>query len=89
MTPDNLIDVFQQTLMVVIVGVSAIILPGLLTGLVVALIQAMTQINEMTLSFLPKLLVILTSIILLSPWLLHSLTDFTKKLIIDIPYIIG
>lgn len=89
MGADGLIDVFQQTLLIVIMAVSCLILPGLMMGLLIALLQAVTQINEMTISFLPKLLVILSTIVLLAPWLLNNMTSFTTKLIMDIPYILG
>ena len=84
----NLLDVFRQYIYVVIIGVSLLIVPGLIVGLIVALFQALTQVNEMTLSFLPKLLVMLVSIALLSPWMFSHLTEFTRKMVMDIPYII-
>lgn len=89
MSPESLIDIFREVLFIVIMGVCMVVLPGLLVGLVVALFQAITQINEMTISFLPKLVAILTTIAILSPWLLQRLVSFTQKLIMDIPYIIG
>lgn len=82
---DTLLDLFRQYIYVVIVGVSILIIPGLITGLIVALFQALTQINEMTLSFLPKLLVMLATIALLSPWMFSHLSDFTRKMVMDIP----
>lgn len=86
---NHLLDVFRQYIYVVIIGVSLLIIPGLIIGLCVALFQALTQVNEMTLSFLPKLLVMLVSIALLMPWMFGHLTEFTKKMIMDIPFIIS
>lgn len=89
MSPDIMIDVFRQTLYIVVLTVSVIVLPGLIVGLCVAVFQAATQINEMTLSFLPKLFVMLFVISALSPWLIRLLVGFTQNLILDIPYMIG
>ncbi len=89
MSPDMMIDIFRQMLYVVVLTVSVIVLPGLVVGLCVAVFQAATQINEMTLSFLPKLFVMLFVIAALSPWLMKLLVNFTQNLILDIPYIIG
>ncbi|HEJ5144097.1 TPA: flagellar biosynthetic protein FliQ, partial [Pseudomonas aeruginosa] len=63
--------------------------PSLLVGLVVAMFQAATQINEQTLSFLPRLMVILLTLIVLGPWLLRQLMEYTQTLIGNIPLLIG
>ena len=89
MDGDIIIDIFRQMLYVVLMTVAVIVLPGLLVGLMIAVFQAATQINEMTLSFLPKLFVILFVIAMLSPWLLNLLTGFTENLVLEIPYLIG
>ncbi|HCL3825654.1 TPA: flagellar biosynthetic protein FliQ, partial [Pseudomonas aeruginosa] len=70
-----------------IVGV--LVVPSLLVGLVVAMFQAATQINEQTLSFLPRLMVILLTLIVLGPWLLRQLMEYTQTLIGNIPLLIG
>ncbi|WP_153957762.1 flagellar biosynthetic protein FliQ, partial [Pseudomonas aeruginosa] len=62
-----------------IVGV--LVVPSLLVGLVVAMFQVATQINEQTLSFLPRLMVILLTLIVLGPWLLRQLMEYTQTLI--------
>ncbi|HCE7535202.1 TPA: flagellar biosynthetic protein FliQ, partial [Pseudomonas aeruginosa] len=62
---------------------------SLLVGLVVAMFQAATQINEQTLSFLPRLMVILLTLIVLGPWLLRQLMEYTQTLIGNIPLLIG
>ncbi|EIZ7656534.1 TPA: flagellar biosynthetic protein FliQ, partial [Pseudomonas aeruginosa] len=61
----------------------------LLVGLVVAMFQVATQINEQTLSFLPRLMVILLTLIVLGPWLLRQLMEYTQTLIGNIPLLIG
>jgi len=71
----------------VIVGV--LVVPSLVVGLVVAMFQAATQINEQTLSFLPRLLVMLLTLIWAGPWLVRELMEYTQNLITNIPLIIG
>ena len=77
MTPDNVITIFGQGLFLVVVLVAVIILPSLLVGLLISVFQAATQINEQTLSFLPRLLVTLVTIILTGPWILTEMLDLT------------
>ncbi len=89
MSPEVVIDLFAQALMMVIMMVSVLIVPGLLVGLVISTFQAATQINEQTLSFLPRLIVTLTAVMLAGPWLLTKLIDFTQQLIMNITRFIG
>ncbi|MFT3931522.1 MAG: flagellar biosynthesis protein FliQ [Spongiibacteraceae bacterium] len=89
MSPDVIIDLFAQALMLVILMVSVLIVPGLLIGLVISTFQAATQINEQTLSFLPRLIVTLAAIMIAGPWLLTKLTDFTNNLLMNITHYIG
>lgn len=89
MPADALIDIFRHALYIVMMVVGLIVTPGLIIGLLVSMFQAATQINEMTISFLPKLFVILFTIALLSPWLFKLLVGFTQSLILDIPFIIN
>lgn len=78
MTPDAIIEIFGRALFLVVVLVAAIILPSLLVGLIVSVFQAATQINEQTLSFLPRLLATLFTIILLGPWIVQELLDISR-----------
>lgn len=89
MSPDVVIDLFAQAFMLVILMVSVLIVPGLLVGLVVSTFQAATQINEQTLSFLPRLIVTLIAIMLAGPWLLTKLMEFATNLITNITQFIG
>ncbi len=66
-----------------------LLLTALLTGLVVSILQASTQINEMTLSFIPKILAIVAIGIALGPWMLNIFLDYMRTLFNSIPYIIG
>lgn len=88
MNADVLIDVFRNMLYIALMTVAVVVVPGLIAGLAIAVFQAATQINEMTLSFLPKLFIVLTVFSLLSPWLFNLLVNYTESLYADIPNLI-
>ena len=89
MTPDSVLTIFQHALEVILILIMVILIPALAVGLLVSMFQAATQINEMTLSFIPKLLVTLVTLILAGPWMLRLVVEYTQKLIHDIPFLIG
>jgi len=89
MEPEIFVDILSDALFLVIKLVSAIVVPGLLVGLVVAVFQAATSINEQTLSFLPRLLITISALIAGSHWLTQELMDFFTRLIMIIPEIAG
>ncbi|WP_426417581.1 flagellar biosynthesis protein FliQ [Aestuariirhabdus sp. LZHN29] len=89
MTPEVAIDLFRDALFIIVQMVAVIVVPSLLVGLMVSVFQAATQINEQTLSFLPRLLVTLITIMFAGPWLLRTLMDFFTDLMANIPLIIG
>ncbi|EPK3467795.1 flagellar biosynthesis protein FliQ [Pseudomonas aeruginosa] len=89
MTPEVTLDLFREALWLTAMIVGVLVVPSLLVGLVVAMFQAATQINEQTLSFLPRLMVILLTLIVLGPWLLRQLMEYTQTLIGNIPLLIG
>ena len=89
MTPETVISLVQQTLEITMLMSAPLLLTALATGLVVSVFQAATQINEMTLSFIPKLLAIFAALVLAGPWMLNLLVDFTRRLIEAIPGMIG
>ena len=89
MTPEVAVDLFRQALWLTTVMVAVIVVPSLLVGLTVAVFQAATQINEQTLSFLPRLLFTFMTIIFLGPWLVRQLIEFTEQLYHNIPLLIG
>jgi flagellar biosynthesis protein FliQ len=76
MTADVAADLFSNSLHLVMLIVTAFVLPGMIVGLIVSVFQAATQINEQTLSFLPRLLVTLLTITLLGRWAFGTLMDF-------------
>ncbi|NLU12397.1 MAG: flagellar biosynthesis protein FliQ [Gammaproteobacteria bacterium] len=89
MTPEVAVDIIREALSVTSLVVAAIIVPSLLVGLMVAMFQAATQINEQTLSFLPRLLISFMTLIVLGPWLVGQWMEFTTRLIHNIPFVIG
>ncbi|MBV5780898.1 flagellar biosynthesis protein FliQ [Pseudomonas aeruginosa] len=89
MTPEVALDLFREALWLTAMIVGVLVVPSLLVGLVVAMFQAATQINEQTLSFLPRLMVILLTLFVLGPWLLRQLMEYTQTLIGNIPLLIG
>ena len=89
MTPDTVISIFQGALEIVLVLILVVLIPALIVGLLVSMLQAATQINEMTLSFIPKLIVTVVTLMLAGPWMLRTLLEYTTKLVTDIPYLIG
>ncbi len=89
MTPTMVIDIGRQAVEVTLMMATPLFLAALLTGLAVSIFQAATQINEMTLSFVPKLVAIFLAMVVGGPWMLTLITDFATRLIISIPSIIG
>lgn len=89
MNPEVFVDILSDALFLVILLVSAVIIPSLLIGLVVAVFQAATSINEQTLSFLPRLIVTLLALIFGGHWLVRQLMDFTIRLIGSIPSVVS
>lgn len=89
MTPDTVIDIGQQALYLTTMILGVLLLPALAVGLLISLFQAATQINEMTLSFIPKLLVTFLVLGVSGPWILDSLLSFMNRIMADIPLLIG
>ena len=79
----------QQGLMLLLTVSAPLLIVVLVVGLLVSIFQAATQINEQTLSFLPRLLTTLLAIMLAGPWLLTRVLDFTQQLITNIPFLVG
>ncbi|ADE16638.1 flagellar biosynthetic protein FliQ [Nitrosococcus halophilus Nc 4] len=89
MTPDTVLSLLHRGLEVITLLLLVLLLPSLAVGLLVSMFQAATQINEMTLSFIPKLLAILLTMALAGPWMLRLVLDYTRQLFRDIPALIG
>jgi flagellar biosynthetic protein FliQ len=82
-------NIGRQAMEVTMLLAAPILLASLAVGLIVAMFQAATQINEMTLSFVPKLMIIAVVMITAGPWMIRQITGFTTRLIENVPYMIG
>jgi flagellar biosynthetic protein FliQ len=82
-------DLAHKTLLVTSLIAAPLLLIALITGLLIGMLQAATQINESTLSFIPKLLMLVLTLFVAGPWMLRVLLDFTRTLYAGIPTIIG
>jgi flagellar biosynthesis protein FliQ len=89
MSPDTVLDITRQAMVIILMLAMPILLTALAVGLLIGMFQAATQINEMTLSFIPKLFAVVVAILLAGPWMLHLLVDFTTNLFHRIPSLIG
>lgn len=89
MTPETILDIGREALWVIALISAPMLLSALAVGLLVGMIQAATQIQEMTLTFIPKLIVLALALIISGSWMLAVLTDFTVTLVQSIPELIG
>ena len=89
MNADAVMEIGRQALEVTVLLAAPVLLASLVVGLVIAMFQAATQINEMTLSFVPKLLVVAIVLLLAGPWMLRQILGFTEKLFANLPYLLG
>jgi flagellar biosynthetic protein FliQ len=89
MTPETIMTIGQRSLEVTIMLAAPLLLAALLIGLLVGVFQAATQINEMTLSFIPKLIGMAVTIVIAGPWMLKLIVGYTRELFESIPGLIG
>jgi len=89
MTPETVITIGQQAVEMTLMISAPLLLSALVIGLVVSIFQAATQINEMTLSFIPKLLGIFLMLILTGSWMVNTMVDYIQRLFGNIPWMIG
>ena len=80
MTGPETLDVARDAIWTIVVVSSPLMVVGLVVGVVVSLFQALTQIQEVTLTFVPKIVVVFISMLLLAPFMLHTLSDFTERI---------
>lgn len=85
MTPGNVVEIGRQAVEAILVLSGPALLAALLVGLVVSIFQAATQINEQTLSFIPKIVAAFLVLLLSGPWMLSYLTEFFQRLYNNIP----
>lgn len=89
MTPQMVVSIGREALTVTILVAAPMLSFGLIIGLTLAIFQAVTQIQEMTLTFVPKILAVSLALLLFLPWMINMLTDFTRHLYEIIPTLTG
>lgn len=89
MTPESIVSIGQQALVITALLAAPMLLSALAAGLLIGMVQAATQINEMTLSFIPKLLVLAAALYLGGGWMLKVIVGYSESLIRSIPQLIG
>lgn len=89
MTPDQVLELLRQALETTLLVSAPLLVAALVTGLVIGVLQAATQVNEATLSFIPKLLAIFAALVVGGPWMASILVDFTRRLLMDLPRFVG
>ena len=89
MSPETVITIGQQALNIMVLISAPMLISALVIGLLIGMLQAATQINEMTLSFIPKLGILVAVLWITGPWMLEIITSYTRTLISDIPQLIG
>jgi flagellar biosynthetic protein FliQ len=89
MTPETVMTMAHQAMQVALMLAAPLLLVALVVGLVVSLFQAATQINESTLSFIPKLIAVFVALVVAGPWMLNVMLDYMRQLLTGIPGMIG
>ncbi|MDN8616661.1 flagellar biosynthesis protein FliQ [Variovorax ginsengisoli] len=89
MTPETIMSMGNQAIMVSLALGAPLLLVALVVGLVISIFQAATQINEATLSFIPKLLAVFATMVIAGPWMLGQMLDYIRALFMSIPQLIG
>jgi flagellar biosynthetic protein FliQ len=89
MSPEAVMTIGSRALEITLMLAAPLLLVALVTGLIIGAFQAATQINEMTLSFIPKVLALALTIVVAGPWMLKVLISYTRELFESIPGLIG
>ncbi len=89
MTPETVMTLGYQAMRLIILLAAPLLLVALATGLIISLFQAATQINEMTLSFIPKLLAVFATLVIAGPWMLETMLDYMRTLFNSIPQLVS
>ncbi|MCG2578849.1 flagellar biosynthesis protein FliQ [Dechloromonas sp. XY25] len=89
MTPNTVMEIGRQAVEVTLIISAPMLLAALVVGLVISIFQAATQLNESTLQFVPKLVVMFLVLLLVGPWMLQYLMDYIQRLFESIPQLIG
>ncbi len=88
MENEFVIEVVNQAIKVTLMLAAPMLIGALVVGILVSIFQAVTQINEQTLSFIPKILVIIVTLVIFSPWMMETMVTYTRDLFISIPELI-
>lgn len=86
---EQILDLTHNAVRVALIISAPMLLGALVVGIIISIFQAVTQINEQTLTFIPKILVIVASLVIFAPWMSDTLTTFTRELIINIPNMVN
>ena len=89
MTPEVVMNIGREAIEMTLILAGPLLLAALVIGLIISIFQAATQINEQTLSFIPKLVGTFLVLILAGPWMLQMMVDFIRRLLENIPQMIG
>ncbi|MCT4706653.1 flagellar biosynthesis protein FliQ [Enterobacteriaceae bacterium H11S18] len=89
MTPESVMMMGTEAMKVALTLAAPLLLVALVTGLIISMLQAATQINEMTLSFIPKILAVFATMVIAGPWMLNLLLDYMRTLLTNLPTMIG
>ena len=89
MTPESVMSIGSQAIHVSLLLGAPLLLVALVVGLVISIFQAATQINEATLSFIPKLLAVFAVLVIAGPWMLGQMLDYIRALFMSIPQLVG
>ena len=89
MTPEYVVQLGQEALMLVLYIAGPMLIVALVVGLAVSILQAVTQVHEMTLTFIPKIMAVVLVTVVFMPWIIRRIIDFTTGLLGSIPTVIG
>lgn len=89
MSPESVMSMGYEAMKLSLLLAAPLLLVALITGLIISLFQAATQINEMTLSFIPKLLAVFATLVIAGPWMLDTVLDYMRNLFSSIPQLVG
>ncbi len=89
MTPTTVVDIGRHAVETLLLVSAPLLAAALITGLIVSIFQAATQVNEMTLSFIPKLIAVFAVLVLGGPWMIAVMTDYIRELYSSIPSLLG
>jgi len=85
MTPEMVITIGREAIITMLLVAAPMLLSGLVIGLIISIFQAVTQVHEMTLTFIPKIVIVALSLLIFMPWMINQILDFTRRIYGIIP----